>query len=569
MQKVCKVNCRRRSVKIRTKVIEMAEKKECDIDCGVVKVAVYARLSVNEHGERDDSLNTQRSILTEYVKSQGLGEPIIYEDSDISGTCFDRPGLVRMVGDINCGRVDALVVKDLSRLGRNNGETLTFLDYLQEKNVRLISLGDGYDSFHDDDDTIGIRTWVNEYYARDISKKVRANLKKKMQNGEYLGRPPFGYRKSGCCKNKLEVDERYRELINELFTLYIQGWGYRALAGFVQRLGVPTPGQDKGYARAPAAGQWEGQHIRRIITNRVYCGDTVQGVREKVSFKSRKIRRVPNEKWIVVPGTHEPIVNRDTFELAQRVRRKRWLVGAGRKNALSPGAHLFTGLIFCAACGSRHVYRRKVGRPGGYVCGRYNRQGRPGCSSHHVTEAKLVGLIRRDVLEMGAGVPFRDKLNERYENELAARDESKRPEKLAREIENRQRQLKTIYMDKIRGYISEALFLETKITLQREITILMQQYENALAVAEGNCQQQCLKVIDHLALELLNDADIDRLFLEMFVKKIFVLEHGDIMSEQLNKDNDLCPMLSNLEIKKQGEAEHSLIIVYNLEPIIP
>jgi len=179
-------------------------------------------------------------------------------------------------------------------------------------------------------------------------------------------------------------------------------------------------------------------------------------------------------------------------------------------------------------------------------------------------------LIRRDVQEMGAGVPFRDRLNERYENELAARDESKRLEKLAREIENRQRQLKTIYMDKIRGYISEALFLETKTTLQREITILMQQYENALAVAEGNCQQQhCSKIIDHLALELLNDADIDRLFLEMFVKKIFVLEHGDIMSEQLNKDNDLCPMLSNLEIKKQGEAEHSLIIVYNLEPIIP
>jgi len=547
----------------------MAKNKEPDTNCETVKVAVYARLSVNEHGERDDSLNTQRSILTEYVRSQGMGEPVIYEDSDISGTCFDRPGLVRMVGDINRGRVDTLVVKDLSRLGRNNGETLTFLDYLQEKNVRLISLGDSYDSFHDEDDTIGIRTWVNEYYARDISKKVRANLKKKMQNGEYLGRPPFGYRKSDCCKNKLEVDERYRELINELFTLYIQGWGYRALAGFVQRLGIPTPGQDKGYARAPAAGQWEGQHIRRIITNRVYCGDTIQGVREKVSFKSRKVRRLPGEKWIVVPDTHEPIINRDTFELAQRVRKKRWLVGAARKPAQSSGAHLFTGLIFCADCGSRHVYRRKVGRPGGYVCGRYNRLGRPGCSSHHVAEAKLVGLIHRDVLEMGAGVPFRERVKDHYQNDLAARDESKRLEKLAREIENRQRQLKTIYMDRIRGYISEVLFLETKDTLQREITILTRQYEKALTVTAGNYRQvQGLRVINQLALELLNDNDIDRLFLEMFVKKIFVLEQGDFKGEQLKIDNDLCPMLSNLVTKEPGGAEPGLLIVYNLEPVI-
>lgn len=545
----------------------MAGKKGPETGGGAVKVAAYTRLSVNENGERDDSLHTQRCILTEYARSNELGEPVIYEDNDISGACFDRPGLGRMVNDINSGLVGIVLVKDLSRLGRNNGETLIFLDYLQEKNVRLISIGDGYDSAYDDDDTIGIKTWVNEYYARDISRKVRANLKKKMRNGEYLGRPPFGYRKSNRYKNKLEVDERYRELIEKLFSLYIQGWGYRALADLVRRLGVPTPGQDKGYARAPAAGQWEGQHIRRIIGNRVYCGDTVQGKREKVSFKSRKIRPLPGDRWVVVPGTHEPVISRETFELAQEVRKKRRLAGAGRKSGRSPDPHLFSGLIFCGACGSRHIYRKKNDRPGGYVCGRYNRYGRTGCSSHHITEIKLVSLIRRDVLEIGSGVPFHDRLYDRYSKELAARDESRRSEKLAAEIEIRRRQLKAVYLDKIRGKISENLFLETASVIEGEVDSLTRQYdkESAAQTVAGR-QTEGMNIINRLTLELLNENEIDRFFLEMFVKKIYVLENGDIRSEQLVQDNELAPYLTALETGAPGETSPGLLIIYNLAP---
>ncbi len=534
---------------------------------GTVNVAVYARLSVNENGERDDSLHTQRGILTEYVRSNGLGEPVIYEDSDISGTCFDRPGLGRLVDDINSGRVGIVVVKDLSRLGRNNGETLLFLDYLQEKCVRLISLGDGYDSAYDDDDTIGIKTWVNEYYARDISKKVRANLKKKMQNGEYLGRAPFGYCKSGRYKNKLEVDERYRELIKELFALYIRGWGYRALAGLMQRLGIPTPGQDKGYVRAPAASQWEGQHIRRIINNRVYCGDTVQGKREKVSFKSRKIRQLPGEQWVVTTGTHEAVISRETFELAQQVREKRLLTGAGRKSRRSSGPHLFTGLVFCAACGSGHVYRKKGGRPGGYVCGRYNRHGRAGCSSHHVTESKLAGLIRRDMLEIGAGVPFRDRLYHLYVKESTVRDADNRYEKLAGEIESRQRQLKAVYLDKIRGHISETLFLGTSAVLEREINILTRQYEKVSAVQrKAGRRAESMELINHLMLEQLDEDEIDRLFLEKYVKKIYILEQGDINSERLKQDTDFTPCLNGFETGAAGKTGPVPVIIYNLDP---
>jgi len=339
-------------------------------------IAVYARLSVNENGERDESLEVQVELLTAFVQENGMGDYKLYIDNNETGTSFDRPGLLRLVDDIKNNLVSTVVVKDLSRLGRNNGETLIFLDFLKENNVRLISIGDSYDSFTDDDEIIGIKTWVNEHYSRDISKKVRANLKKKMKNGEHLARPHFGYLKSGSEKNKLVVDERYRKVIQEIFDLYIRGWGYRALAGYVQDKGIPTPSMDKNYPGAKKSVRWNEQHIRRIIANRVYCGDTVQGVSEKISFKIKKTRRLPPEKWIVVENTHEAIVSREVFELAQQVRIKRWLEGEGRKKKKENGQHLFSGFLICAACGSHLVYKKKRNRPARYICGRYSRHGR-------------------------------------------------------------------------------------------------------------------------------------------------------------------------------------------------
>lgn len=543
----------------------MTGDKERSLGGKAKKVAVYTRLSVNEYGRRDDSLDTQRALLAGYVQEQGLGDPLFYVDSDISGTYFDRPGLVRMVGDINSGLIGTVVVKDLSRLGRNNGETLTFLDFLHEKKVRLISLGDGYDSFRDEDDTIGIRTWVNEYYARDISRKVRANLKKKMQSGEFLGRPPFGYRKSTRLKNRLEVDERYREIIRQIFTLYIQGWGYRALADYVQRLKVPTPSQDKGYARAPSARRWEGQHIRRIITNRVYCGDTVQGVSEKLSFKTRKTRRLPGEQWIIVPGTHEPIVTREIYELAQQVRKRR-LEGAGRRSCRNAGPHLFTGLLFCAACGARHVYRKKGARQGGYVCGRYNRYGRRGCTSHHVTENLLIRLILRDVREMTAGVPFHDELAGRYKDDLAAAGGKNRIDILAGEIETRRRQLKTVYMDKVRGLIAEDLFLEICTALHREIRFLERQFAMLRARNGGFRTDEDLEVVRSMGPEMLDEGDIDRHFLELFVKRIIIWDEGDTAGGQPAPAKD--PIVPWKRVGKARGAANmkGLVIIYNLVP---
>jgi len=525
-------------------------------------VAVYARISVNENGERDESLETQCDLLSGFVRENGLGRYRLYIDNNESGTCFDRPGLLRLVEDIKSGFISTLVVKDLSRLGRNNGETLTFLDFLKENNVRLISIGDSYDSFFDDDEIVGIKTWVNEHYARDISKKVRANLKKKMQNGEYLGRPHFGYIKSDTEKNRLVVDERYREIIQEIFSLYIKGWGYRALADYMQGRGIPTPSQDKNYPGAKKSSRWNEQHIRRIITNRVYCGDTVQSVSEKVSFKLKKTRRLPPERWVVVENTHEAVISREVFDLAQRVRAKRWLEGAGRKKKKDNGQHLFSGFLACAACGSYLVYKKKKNRPAFYLCSRYNRFGRKdnGCTSHRIFEDELVGYLVEDVERLAGGKFFQDRLADEYKKsiKMSVEETARRIKQLEARVAEKKRQQKRVYLDKVKGIVTEGLFIEANAEIEKEIAILesgIGRLKEEMA-ASGRVEENSLKLS---AVNLrVNAGDIDRIFLEKYVRKIIIAEDEEEINGTVREKYGL----DSISAGKQP-----VIILYELSPV--
>ena len=530
----------------------------------VAITALYARLSVNENGERDESLETQCDLLKSYVKENSLGTFRFYIDSDISGTYFDRPGLIQLINDINNNLVNTVLVKDLSRLGRNNGETLTFLDFLNEKNIRLIALTDNYDSFRDDDEIIGIKTWVNEHYARDISKKVRYNLKKKMQNGEFLGRPPFGYLKSPVEKNKLVVNEHYRELIPRIFELYIAGRGYRALADYMQKLGIPTPGQDKNYANTPRAARWNEQHIRRIITNLVYCGDSVQGVSEKVSFKSRKTRRLDSSRWVVVPDVHEPLVSREIYELARRVRLKRRLSGEGRKKDKTAYPHLFSGFLVCGGCGSPHVYRKKANRPAGYICGLYNRHGRTACTAHSIREEEVHSCILQDVWAMAEGVNFQDQLIEEYRKNLPGENTLNEIKKLSDRLLNCQRQQKTAYLDRLKGIVSEELFLSANTLLEKEIVLLSDRIDRLkTALSEKEKAGSDYEMILSIKPGILGKSDIDRVFLEHFVKKIIVLEQCESINLEVREKYGLNELLSE-DILKELTHSNKLIILYNI-----
>jgi len=509
--------------------------------------------------------------LTSYVLENGMGNYKLYLDSNETGTSFDRPGLLRLIDDIKRKLIHKVVVKDLSRLGRNNGETLTFLDFLKENQVQLISIGDNYDSFTDDDEIIGIRTWVNEHYSRDISKKVRANLKKKMKNGEHLSRPHFGYLKSDYEKNKLVVDERYRKVIQEIFDLYIKGWGYRALADYVQNRGIPTPSADKNYSGAKKAGRWNEQHIRRIITNRVYCGDTVQGVSEKISFKIKKTRRLPPEKWIVVENTHEAVVSREIFELAQQIRAKRWLEGTGRKKKREDHPHLFSGFLVCAACGSNLVYKKKKHGPARYICGRYNKYGRKsgGCTMHQVREDKLITCLAEDVECLAGETVFQNRLADEYRKKFkrSAGQITGEIKRLELKIAEKKRQQKTIYLDKIKGTISEELFLETNCAMEKEITVLKARIDRLTGELAGSAHiEEDMTKIYALKLQV-DAADIDREFLEKYVRKIIVIEDGEGINREVREKYGLDLIFTGEQLAEIARKKVRLIILYDLFPV--
>ncbi|MDD3653203.1 MAG: recombinase family protein [Desulfotomaculaceae bacterium] len=531
-------------------------------------VALYARLSVNEGGERDESLETQCDMLRGFIEKNGLGNYKQYVDNDESGVYFDRPGLIQLIKDIKSNLIDVVVVKDLSRLGRNNGETLTFLDFLTEHNIQLISIIDNYDSYADDDEIIGIRTWANEHYCRDISKKVRANLRRKIQNGEYLGRPHFGYLKSSHKKNRLVVDPRYQKVIQMIFDMYINGWGYRALADYIQSMRIPTPSQDKNYAGAKKTDRWNEQHIRRIIMNRVYCGDTVQGVSEKVSFKLKKTRRLPPERWVVVENTHEAIIPREIFELAQAVRIKRWREGAGRKKKKGNKANLFTGFLVCAACGAYLVHKKKNNRPAGYICGRYNNFGRKsgGCKSHHIEEDKLVNHLIEDIKTMAGEMDLRSLLAKQYRKGFynSAAQIKKQIKELESNRAEKRRQLKAVYLDRLKGNIDEGLYFEVATEIGKKLAAdeegIFKLREDL--VKTGQLKENLQKIYS-MQLKL-NKDDIDRFFLEKFIKKIIVIDEGEEINQIVMEKYGLDMVFNKEQTVGLLQGRIRLIILYNL-----
>ncbi len=205
------------------------------------KVGIYVRESRDDNDENYETIETQRDMLVDFVLKNGLGEvAAVYIDNNVSGTGFEREGLKRLEDDVKNRSINLLLLKDLSRLGRNNAKTLLFLDFLEEYGIRVLTTDGRYDSTKDND-MVGIETWFNERYARDISRKIRANLKFKISKGEYIGHAPYGYKKSASTKNRLVVDAGQAAIVKKIFEMYKRGYGYSYIARYLDVQGYSPP----------------------------------------------------------------------------------------------------------------------------------------------------------------------------------------------------------------------------------------------------------------------------------------------------------------------------------------
>jgi site-specific DNA recombinase len=504
------------------------------------KVGIYVRESRDDNGDKFETVEVQRDLLINYVQKNFSCTVIgVYMDDNVSGSTFERRELERLKGDIVAGNVNLLVVKDLSRLGRNNTKTLMFLDFLEEYSVRVVSYDGRYDSLRDND-TVGIDTWYNERYIRDISRKIRASLKFKIDRGEYLGNAPYGYIKSNERKNKLCIDRTKAGIVKEIFDLYKIGHGYSNISKILN---------SKGYISPSAVGQWNAVAVKRILGNEVYTGVTIQGVSEKISFKSKKTRRLPRDRWVFTEATHEVIISIEDFKEVQNIRQNK-TKGSGRNKG---EIHLFKDLMFCGNCGSSMYARRRQNRPLGYICSNYAKNGIKACTSHHVNEEFLKQLISNEIIEKLKEEKIWNAVSglllTENSKQLKYEDEIKRLEQL---ITSKYRQQETLYLDKLEGKITEQLFMRMNTNIENRLVQLKNEIERKEKLQ--NCDLNWEEKIKAFCSEI-GQGVLTNEMMKLLIRKINVFD----CNMRYNKEREV------LEESPQCLKEGDLVIEFGFK----
>ena len=292
----------------------------------IYNVGLYIRLS-REDGDKheSESITNQKSLLLQYTKENNLRVYDIYIDDGFSGTNFDRPAFKRLISDIESKKINMVITKDMSRLGRDYIGTGELVEkYFPSKEVRYIAVTDNIDTYLDssNNDIAPFKAIMNDMYAKDISKKIKSSLKAKQKEGKWVGgRTPFGYDKDPDNKNHLVVNTEQASIVKRIFDLSIDGLSYFKIAKKLTEENVKTPAQYYSFEWKNhydlKYGQWHSKTIQDILTNRIYTGDLVQNKRNKVNYKIKKVVKNNPSDYIVVENTHEAIIDKDTFNEVQ------------------------------------------------------------------------------------------------------------------------------------------------------------------------------------------------------------------------------------------------------------
>ena len=353
--------------------------------------ALYIRLSKEDENEgSSQSVQNQESLLRDFVRQHRLQVTDTYIDDGWSGTNFDRPNFQRMIADIEAKKVNMVITKDLSRLGRDYIMTGHYMErYFPEHRVRYISLLDGIDTGVDStaNDITPFRAIMNDMYAKDISKKIKSVKRDKQRKGLFIGgKPMYGYKMHPTERNKIIVDEEAACIVRRIFAMALSGTSCRQIARTLNAEGILTPAVYCGWKmgqNSPFAGMWSSERISEMLRNETYIGNMVQGRTVKVNYKSKKSLKQAPENWVVVEGTHEPLVDVETF------RKVGMLLDSRRHTRSRTYDFLLKGIIYCHECGyPLGVLNRKTRRGEDelyFVCRTYQRFTKDGAP---VTESK-------------------------------------------------------------------------------------------------------------------------------------------------------------------------------------
>ena len=415
------------------------------------KVIIYCRESRDDFGENYERIETQRDILINFCKKEGYENIVdIILDDNVSGTNFKR--LDGICEKAKTGEVDVVVFKDASRLGRNQIESLKFIDTLERNNVEIVFESEKYN-----EDFFPLLAWFNEQRAKEDSKKIRRVFKHKMETGELIIKPVYGYEK---IDGKLIIIEEEAVIIREVFNLFLEGKGTYQIATILNYKGVLTPSQRRNQNNnLPICYAWNRQHIYRILADETYTGNMVYSKREITSFKNKKNIYKDKADWIIIKDHHEPIIDKDIFNEAQLLKRK---LSFERNKSKSP--KLFTGLLVCGRCGSNLVQRVRKNRKDAYICAKNHKEGAIkdeireyyGCLSHHITEEDLLQCVH-DYFKQNISHDIIK--NPKIHREKQSTDQLLSLKKQVEfNITKTEKIIEQIYDDKLNGNINQDLF---------------------------------------------------------------------------------------------------------------
>lgn len=362
-------------------------------------VVGYARLSFDEDGDNFVSIENQMSILEDFYHQQyenAASEYLFIADDNVSGYKFEREGLYRLITLIEEGKCNIILAKDLSRIGRHGALTQLFIEQCERVGVRIHAMND-YDSNKESDDLIlGIRAWSNERVVKDTSAKIKKIVQHKQNNGTWFCAAPFGYYVIDYQKGKVGIDEEAAKIVRRIFSMYLGGAGVTSIARTLTREHVPTPNmfaQERALANGDefkkrVSANWQAAFISAILSNEFYLGTLVTGRYQRDGINGKDVR-TGQEAWKKFENHHEAIVDKETFNAAQKIKSDHSKYNYRPKNCRE---HLFHGIVFCGECGSVEYAYATKGLATQYVCSTYFKYGREKCTRHRIKESLLVDI---------------------------------------------------------------------------------------------------------------------------------------------------------------------------------
>lgn len=504
------------------------------------KVGIYIRLSRDDGNIESDSIVSQRSLLNQYICENNYNLVDEYVDDGFTGTNFERPSFKRMINDIESGKINMIITKDMSRLGRDYIGTGELIEkYFPNKNVRYIAINDGIDTFIDNtnNDIAPFKAIMNDMYAKDISKKVKTSLHSRMKDGLYVsGRCPFGYMKDLNNKNHLVINNEQADIVKLIFNLALKGNTYHYIAQELTKRKIKTPAAYYNYVWntkcintnciSQEYGVWVDTTIKAILTNRIYVGDTVQGKTKKINYKLKKVVKNKLNDFIIVKNTHEAIIDRDTFEFVQT------LLPKNVKRPEKKRFYLLDGLLYCGDCKHRITirYQNKTGRS--YTtCDYYRTYSKYHlCTTHTNNYENLERVILDNIKDVCKEYLDKSKIKDSISN-MEFKDNSLKIKKQMEGLELANNKLTENldknYMNMLKGIIDEEQYIRVSENIKTEISNNKKNIDNfKKETSESNKINK--KQIEKYINKFLSLENLTRELIINLVEKIYIYQDKQI-----------------------------------------